>query len=87
MKNFNNLFILLLVIVLIFSLAACTTEDSSQPKEEVENLDEIVENQFPLSITDFLERKITLEKEPERIASLLLLLPNLYMLWELAIKL
>lgn len=70
MRKFKKLFIFLLVIVLTFSLVACTTEDSPEPQDKVENLDEIVENQFPLSITDFLERKITLEKEPERIVSL-----------------
>lgn len=70
MRKFKNLFILLLVFVLMFSVVACTTEDSPEPQNKVENLDEIVENQFPLSITDFLEREITLEKEPERIVSL-----------------
>ena len=49
---------------------ACNTKDSPESEDTSQSSNEIVENEFPLIITDFLEREITLEKEPERIVSL-----------------
>lgn len=70
MKKFKNLFALLLIFVLTFSLVACTIDDSSEPENIVENSNETADIKFPLTITDFLEREISLEKGPERIVSL-----------------
>ncbi|HSH37008.1 ABC transporter substrate-binding protein [Schnuerera sp.] len=70
MKKFKNLFALLLIFVLTFSLVACTIDDSSEPENIVENSNETADIKFPLTITDFLEREISLEKKPERIVSL-----------------
>ncbi len=71
MKKTKNLIILLLVIALSFSLTACSKEDNSaQTSNEAEGNGETVKNHFPLTITDFLGREITIEKEPERIVSL-----------------
>lgn len=71
MKKTKNLIILLLIIALSFSLTACSKEDNSaQTSNEAEGNGETVKSQFPLTITDFLGREITIEKEPERIVSL-----------------
>lgn len=70
MRKFKSLFPLLLVFVLTISLVACNTKDSPESEDTSQSSNEIVENEFPLIITDFLEREITLEKEPERIVSL-----------------
>ena len=71
MKKTKNLIILLLIIALSFSLTACSKEDNSaQTSNEAEGNGETVKNHFPLTITDFLGREITIEKEPERIVSL-----------------
>lgn len=71
MKKTKNLIILLLIIALSFSLTACSKEDNSaKTSNEAEGNGETVKSQFPLTITDFLGREITIEKEPERIVSL-----------------
>lgn len=70
MKRFKNLFVLLLVFVLALSLVACAKGDSADVEDDVENSNEVAEEQFPLTITDFFDREVTIEKEPERIVSL-----------------
>ncbi|NLY66137.1 MAG: ABC transporter substrate-binding protein [Tissierellia bacterium] len=74
MKKFKNLLVLILVLILLLSTAACTKNSVSETVDETEDSEEIkqetVEEKFPLTITDFLGREVTIEKEAERIISL-----------------
>ncbi|MBZ2174539.1 ABC transporter substrate-binding protein [Schnuerera sp. xch1] len=70
MKKYKNLLITLLAIVLALSLTACSINGSINSQDESEKSIETANNQFPLRITDFLGREITINKEPENIVSL-----------------
>ncbi|GFN34834.1 ABC transporter substrate-binding protein [Tepidimicrobium xylanilyticum] len=70
MKKIKNIFILPLILILVFSLVACTNEVKLESENEVLKSNQEIEVKFPLTITDFLDRKVTLIKEPKRIVSL-----------------
>ncbi|AIS51514.1 ABC-type Fe3+-hydroxamate transport system, periplasmic component [Thermoanaerobacter kivui] len=70
MRKFKGLLALLLVFVLAFSLTACSTNTATKPENTSQTATETVKSQFPLKITDFLGREVTIEKEPQRIVSL-----------------
>ncbi len=69
MKQIKNLLILLLIVALSFS-TACSTDTANQSEKESETQAEVEKDVFPLTITDFLEKEITIEQEPKRIVSL-----------------
>jgi len=70
MRKFKGLLALLVVFALMFSLAACSTNNATKPQDTSQTATEIVKTQFPLKVTDFLGREVTIEKEPQRIVSL-----------------
>jgi iron complex transport system substrate-binding protein len=70
MRRFKGLLALLVVFALMFSLAACSTNNATKPQDTSQTATEIVKTQFPLKVTDFLGREVTIEKEPQRIVSL-----------------
>ncbi|EGD50484.1 periplasmic binding protein [Thermoanaerobacter ethanolicus JW 200] len=70
MRKFKGLLALLVVFALMFSLAACSTNNATKPQDTSQTATEIVKRQFPLKVTDFLGREVTIEKEPQRIVSL-----------------
>ncbi|MBT1278431.1 ABC transporter substrate-binding protein [Thermoanaerobacter sp. CM-CNRG TB177] len=70
MRNFKGLLALLLVFVLAFYLAACSTNTATKPENTSQTATETVKTQFPLKVTDFLGKEVTIEKEPQRIVSL-----------------
>lgn len=70
MRRFKGLLALLVVFALMFSLAACSTNNATKPQDTSQTATEIVKRQFPLKVTDFLGREVTIEKEPQRIVSL-----------------
>ncbi|WP_125153145.1 ABC transporter substrate-binding protein [Clostridium rectalis] len=59
---------LILTLLFVFSLAACTTNKNTENKNTNENT--ISETKYPLTIKDSYNREIKLDKEPERIISL-----------------
>ncbi|WP_456279381.1 ABC transporter substrate-binding protein [Bacillus sp. AK128] len=77
----QNLLMLLLALFTAFTLAACgatdeaqeepaTTEtESAETEESAEGTEE--ESSFPVTITDAVENEITIEKQPEKIVSLI----------------
>ena len=69
MKQIKNLLILLLIVALSFS-TACSTDTTNQSDKESETQAEVEKELFPLTVTDFLEKEITIEQEPKRIVSL-----------------
>lgn len=70
MRRFKGLLALLVVFALMFSLAACSTNNATKPQDTSQTATETVKTQFPLKVTDFLGREVTIEKEPQRIVSL-----------------
>jgi len=65
-KQKRNLVLLLAVLTISVLLSACYAgSNNSTPPAEQQH-----EPGYPLTITDFLEREITIEKAPERIVSL-----------------
>ena len=70
MRKFKGLLALLVVFALMFSLTACSTNNATKPQDTSQTATEIVKTQFPLKVTDFLGREVTIEKEPQRIVSL-----------------
>lgn len=69
MRRFKNLVVFLLIAVLSISLVACNKDESNQLDNENENISNST-SEFPLTITDFVGREVTIEEEPERIVSL-----------------
>ena len=74
MKRFKRLAVFLLIAILSISLVACNKDDSTPlDNEDVNNENENQSSstsEFPLTITDFVGREVTIEEEPERIVSL-----------------
>lgn len=82
MKNFKRLGLLALIVLALFSLAACSTgeEDVVEPDSgAVEDLDqdeEVLEEEeeevvsFPVEVSDGLGNMVSIEEEPEKIVSL-----------------
>jgi len=60
---------MLLIVALSFS-TACSTDTTNQSDKESETQAEVEKELFPLTVTDFLEKEITIEQEPKRIVSL-----------------
>lgn len=69
MKQIKNSLIMLLIVALSFS-TACSTDTTNQSDKESETQAEVEKELFPLTVTDFLEKEITIEQEPKRIVSL-----------------
>lgn len=79
MKNFKRLGLLALIVLALFSLAACSTgeEDVVEPDNgAVEDLDQdedVLEEEvvsFPVEVNNGLGNMVTIEEEPEKIVSL-----------------
>jgi len=70
MKRFKGLLALFLVFILAFSLVACSTNTVTKQPDNTKSATEAVKTQFPLKITDFLGREVTIVKAPQRIVSL-----------------
>lgn len=69
MKKFKNVFVLVLVFALMFIAASCKNESTKIQETEIDSQNQ-AHNGFPLIVTDFLERERTIEKEPDRIITL-----------------
>lgn len=70
MRKFKGLLVLLVIFALMFSLAACSTNIATKPENTSQTATETVKTQFPLKVTDFLGREVTIDKKPQRIVSL-----------------
>ncbi|KHO61231.1 iron ABC transporter substrate-binding protein [Thermoanaerobacter sp. YS13] len=70
MRKFKGLLALLVIFALMFSLAACSTNIATKPENTSQTATETVKTQFPLKVTDFLGREVTIDKKPQRIVSL-----------------
>lgn len=74
MRKFRGLLILILAFALSISLAACSTNtaskvDNNSTSKTTANV-AASKTAFPIKITDFLGREVTINKEPNRIVSL-----------------
>lgn len=72
MKKFNTFLFALLLTV--FALAGCGGGNADQPKEDTAKKNETAqqaETNFPVTVTDALEKEVIIESKPEKIVSLI----------------
>lgn len=67
MRNLFKLCAVILIMLMAVSLAACKQKESGGI---INSSSSSLETEYPLTVKDFLDRQITLEKVPERIVSL-----------------
>ncbi|WP_027624197.1 ABC transporter substrate-binding protein [Clostridium lundense] len=59
---------ILLSLILIFCLSACTNKDKKQIENKV--TETVTETKFPLTVKDSYGREVTIEKEPSKVISI-----------------
>lgn len=70
MKKFKNILIFTIISLLVISLAACSQKTASKPASDTKANKTEVKTTFPLKVTDFMGREVTIDKAPKRIVSL-----------------
>ncbi|SNX53228.1 ABC transporter substrate-binding protein [Thermoanaerobacterium sp. RBIITD] len=70
MKKFKNILIFTIISLLVISLAACSQKTASKFASNTEANKTEVKTTFPLKVTDFMGREVTIDKAPKRIVSL-----------------
>jgi iron complex transport system substrate-binding protein len=73
-KMKHYLLTFLITLLALFTITACGTQETKEPAEtnkEQTSSEEQVTASFPVTITDALDKEVTIEKKPERIVSLI----------------
>lgn len=69
-KWIKNIIVFIIVAVLSLSLVSCSQKTPEKTSTNVNSAKTEVKTTFPLKITDFMGRQVTIKKEPKRIVSL-----------------
>jgi Periplasmic binding protein. len=69
-KWIKNIIVFIIVAVLSLSLVSCSQKTQEKTSTNVNSAKTEVKTTFPLKITDFMGRQVTIKKEPKRIVSL-----------------
>ncbi len=66
----KRLVVFLSLIIMVMSFSACTWFSRDTVDQPVDNDHDVVVDEFPITITDYAGREITLSQRPERVVSL-----------------
>ncbi|AEF17984.1 ABC-type transporter, periplasmic subunit [Thermoanaerobacterium xylanolyticum LX-11] len=69
-KWIKNIVVFIIVAVLSLSLVSCSQTTKEKASTNANSVKTEVKDTFPLKITDFMGRQVTIKKEPKRIVSL-----------------